>query len=81
MVLGLTSTLCVFVTSCLIRHPEEKRDLYKTLRFTSFAHVILFPSIALTGIYARWEGGKGGWTVGMVLVTLGYYEMGEMSYT
>ncbi|CAD6569394.1 MAG: hypothetical protein TREMPRED_005212 [Tremellales sp. Tagirdzhanova-0007] len=81
IMLGLSSILGVLIATYAIPIFVRPLGWYGTLRITACAHVVLFPSIALAGVIARYEG-EIGWMTSLVLFfVLVAYEIGETSYT
>lgn len=79
--LGISSILGVGIASYSIPFLVHRLGWYGTLRVTSFAHVVLFPLIALAGVMGRIESGIG-WATGVLLfLVLVAYEIGETSFT
>lgn len=83
LMLAVSSILGVLVGTYAIPDLVSKLNLgwYATLRYSAFAHVCLFPLIALTGCLAKWENGLGPCTIAIIGLVLLCYEFGEMGYT
>jgi len=81
LMLAISSILGVLIAKDGITFFVRRLGWYGTLRTTAFAHVVLFPLIALAGAIARYEGGIGSMTGMMLLLVLIAYEIGETSFT
>ena len=81
VMLGISSGLGFFIASCVLPRFEARYGWYRTLRITSFAHVLLFPLIIVTGLIARAQGGVGSWAYPVLAMLLISYEIGETSFT
>ncbi|ORX41157.1 major facilitator superfamily domain-containing protein [Kockovaella imperatae] len=81
IMLAISSLLGFFVSSNVMPLLSDRYGYYRTLRLTSFAHVMLFPSVSVLSLMARYQGGVKIWSLPVLAIIMVCYEVGEVSYT